>query len=244
MSNIPRIHAAFVAGDLEALRRAVDDPVVVPNGPVPLAIGSCLVYAIYHSPLPFIRQLLDLGADPSAAAADGFPPLIAALGGLRDAPGTPRRMDAMDVLRLLLARGADVNQRGLNDWTPLHVAVGAGSALAVQVLLDAGADPDLRTRIDDCSTPLDDARAAVRADVIEVLARRGAPAPRRLRHGVTVLVDVPGDGAEVRRQQGYRTRVRTWLEDGTLVRPAGDGRAPVQDDGARSEEHTSELQSH
>ncbi len=46
---------------------------------MPLTIGPCLVYAIYHSPLPFIRELLVIGADPNPAVSDGFPPLIAAL---------------------------------------------------------------------------------------------------------------------------------------------------------------------
>ena len=41
-----RIDAAFRAGDLAALR-AVEDPDAVPNGPMPLAIGPCLEYAIY-----------------------------------------------------------------------------------------------------------------------------------------------------------------------------------------------------
>jgi hypothetical protein len=43
-----KIDAAFRAGDLAALRAAVDDPAVVPNGPMPLTIGACLEYAIYH----------------------------------------------------------------------------------------------------------------------------------------------------------------------------------------------------
>ena len=41
-----RLNEAFRRGDLEALRAAVDDPAVVPNGPMPLGIGSCLVYAV------------------------------------------------------------------------------------------------------------------------------------------------------------------------------------------------------
>ena len=73
------IDAAFRRGDLEALRAAVDDPAAIPNGPMPITIGSSLVYAIYHSPLAFIRTLLEIGADPNAPADDGFPPLIAAL---------------------------------------------------------------------------------------------------------------------------------------------------------------------
>ena len=47
-----------------ASRAAVDDPAGVPNGPMPLTVGSCLEYAIYHRPLPFIRTLLEIGADP------------------------------------------------------------------------------------------------------------------------------------------------------------------------------------
>src|ERR1044072_3323767 len=108
---------------------------------MPLTIGSCLVYAIYHSPLAFIRTLLEIGADPNAPADDGFPPLIAALSCGREGPGLKPRRDVDDVLRLLLSFGADPNQRGINDYTPLHMAVGEGNALAVQILLDGGADP-------------------------------------------------------------------------------------------------------
>ena len=37
-----KIDAAFRAGDLAALRAAVEDPYCVPNGPMPLTIGTCL----------------------------------------------------------------------------------------------------------------------------------------------------------------------------------------------------------
>ena len=77
--KLKQIDEAFAAGDLDALRAAVDDPAAVPNGQMPLVIGSCLVYAIYKSPLAFIRTLLDIGADPNLPVNDGFPPLIAAL---------------------------------------------------------------------------------------------------------------------------------------------------------------------
>src|SRR6185503_6016681 len=110
--QLQRIDDAFRRGDLELLRAAVDDPAVIPNGRMPDAIGSCLVYAIYHSPLPFIRTLLELGADPNAPASDGFPPLIAALSCVRAAPGAAARPDVDDILRLLLSFGVDPNQRG------------------------------------------------------------------------------------------------------------------------------------
>jgi hypothetical protein len=46
---------------------------------MPLAIGPCLEYAIYHSPLEFIRTLLEIGADRNPQDHSGFPPLIGAL---------------------------------------------------------------------------------------------------------------------------------------------------------------------
>ena len=169
-----KIDAAFRAGDLTALRAAVDDPASVPNGPMPLTIGPCLEYAIYHSPLPFIRALLEIGADPNPQDHLGFPPLIAALACSRPAPGAPARPEVAEIVTLLLAFGADPNQRGVNDYTPLHMAVSERNLAAVMLLLDAGADPRLRTRIDDCETPREMAEKAGLREIAERLAGREA----------------------------------------------------------------------
>ena len=167
-----RIDHAFHQGDLEALRAAVDDAAAIPNGLMPITIGPCLVYAIYHSPLAFIRTLLEIGADPNAPVDDGFPPLIAALCCTRDVPGVKKRPDVDDIIRLLLSFGTDPNQRGINDYTPLHMAVAERNAAAVQILLDGGADPELRTRIDDYETPLQMAEAAGLTDIASMLERK------------------------------------------------------------------------
>ena len=90
-------------------------------------------------------------------------------------PGANRRTDVDDIIRLLLSFGADPNQRGINDYTPLHMAVAERNPLAVQILLDGGADPELRTRIDECETPLEMAEAAGLADIAAMLARKGQP---------------------------------------------------------------------
>ena len=234
-AKLQRIDEAFQKGDLDALRAAVDDPSVIPNGQMPITVGSCLVYAIYHSPLAFIRTLLEIGADPNAPADDGFPPLIAALSSGRDVPGAKPRRDVDDVIRLLLSSGCDPNQRGINDYTPLHMAVAERNALAVQILLDGGGDPDLRTRIDDCETALEMARAIDRADMIAILERKGQPERRRLRSGLVLLTDIPGAGDPVLRQQNYMVRLRLWLHRGEPVRwqmpsgPVGVGR--LEDNG-------------
>ena len=167
--RVLRIDAAFRAGDLAALRAAVEDPDALPNGPMPLAIGPCLEYAIHHSPLSFIRALLEIGADPNPTDHAGFPPLIAALSCSRAHPGSPARPDVAEILALLLASGADPDQRGINDFTPLHMAVAERNQAAVALLLEAGADPRLRTRIDECETPREMARAAGLHEIARLL---------------------------------------------------------------------------
>ena len=169
-----RIDNAFRVGDLAALRAAVDDPESVPNGPMPLTIGSCSQYAIYHSPPPFIRTLLEIGADPNPVDHSGFPPLIAALSCSRPQPGSAGRPDVVDIIELLLSFGADPNQRGLDDYTPLHMAVGERNLPAIEPLLKGGADPRLRTRIDYCETPREMAEKMGLRDIVELLAAHEA----------------------------------------------------------------------
>jgi len=153
-----RIDAAFAAGDMAALRAALDDPADFPNNVMPLAVGPILTYAIYWSPLRFIEELLAIGADPNGHDNDGFPTLIAALCKTHPQAGSLARTDVVEVMSRLLDAGADPNQRGLNDWTALHVAVHETNVEAVRLLLARGADPALRTRIDDYETALEMAR--------------------------------------------------------------------------------------
>jgi hypothetical protein len=231
-----RIDEAFRRGDLDALRAAVDDPSLIPNGRLPVAIGSCLVYAIYHSPLSFVRVLLEAGADANAPADDAFPPLVAAISCARAVAGGRKRTDVDELVRLLLSFGADPNQRGINDYTPLHMAVAERQLLVALVLLDAGANPELTTRIDECESPLQIAEAAGLTAFTELLRRRGQPLRRRLRSGLVLLADVLGDGEPVRRQHSYQIRLRLWLNSGDPVRwqrPWGSvAAATLADDGA------------
>lgn len=148
------IDDAYKAGDMEALRVALGDPPDFPNcvQPAELAVGAYpLEYAIYWSPASFVEALLVAGADPDYPSEGGFPSLIAVLSSGRD--------DALALLETLIHAGADPNQRGVNDWTPLHYAIAQGDLKAVPLLLRLGADPDLATRIDDRTTPREDARA-------------------------------------------------------------------------------------
>jgi uncharacterized protein len=147
--DVLHIHEAFKAGDLETLRSFADDPARFPNCRFPGVFCHCLEYAIYHSPVQFIRLLLTEGADPNYTDHAGFPSLVAAL--------STKREDRHQIMESLIAFGADLSQRGINDYTPLHYAAARNDPAAVDLLLSHGADASARTRIDDFSTPMEEA---------------------------------------------------------------------------------------
>ena len=156
--------AAIKQGDLVAARRAIGNPPDWPNSVDPYMHATALQTALGWASLDTIRALLEAGADPNLQPVeDGFPSLVDVLHHrLSDRPELPKHDDGHAVLALLLEHGADVHRRGINDWTALHFAAAADDPIAVQMLLDAGADPNARTRIDDFETPLE-------------IAERGAP---------------------------------------------------------------------
>ena len=161
------VHEAYQRGDLEALRRLLGDPSDFPNNRGPAGAGeSILEYAIYHSPLAFIQTLLELGADPNYPDDAGFPSVIAAL--------STDRPDRCQITLLLLGFGANVQAHGINDWTPLHYAAAAGDLDGIRLLLAHGADPNARTRIDACATPLEEAEILGRDQAAQLL-RQLAP---------------------------------------------------------------------
>ena len=60
-------------------------------------------------------------------------------------------------MRALLRGGADVNQKGINDWTPLHHAGTQNDLEALKLFKEYGADFTIRTRIDEYATPYEEA---------------------------------------------------------------------------------------
>ncbi len=149
MTEAARLHEAFKRGDLETLRLCIGDVATFPNCEIPHLGARCLEYAIYHSPFRFVRELVEMGADPNYGDQAGFPSLIAAL--------STDRPDKYTVVEFLIEAGADIEQRGINDYTPLHYAAARNDLVAIELLVSAGADLSARTRIDDLATPLEEA---------------------------------------------------------------------------------------
>lgn len=73
-----------------------------------------------------------------------------------------------DVVRMLLAAGADPNVRQSGGGTPLHAAAGNGDVASVDALLSAGADPSLAK--EDGRTILDLAQERGERETIERIA--------------------------------------------------------------------------
>jgi len=157
------IDEAFKAGDFERVGNALGgsprwfDEVM----PFELGLGHPLEYAIYWSPVAFIRRLFVEGTTLDYPDAAGFPAIIAAL--------STKRSDRLEIISLLLEYGADPNGRGINDWTPLHYAANINDIEAVGLLLEAGADPSLRTRIDQQETAAEEAERCGHGDVAALL---------------------------------------------------------------------------
>ncbi len=152
--------------------------------------GPKLLYrAAGAGDLELVGLLLDAGVDPNAGEEVPGPP--------PEPGGPPARLQApalqaaashghIDVMRLLVERGADVNRRGPEGDTALHAAASFGTIEAARWLLDHGADVDARNEAGD--TPLADA-VLFECDmrVAPLLIQRGADVNAANERGETVL---------------------------------------------------------
>ncbi len=147
-SDSDLIEAAMRAGNIDALAGYAEIVDGFPDGLDPEG-QSWLALAVHVAGREVIAWMIAHGGDLNTDSA-GFPPLHAALDRRGD--------DRYEILQMLLDAGADPDQRGGNDWTPLHKAACTDDFRALEMLLRAGADREARTRIDDCATPEEEAR--------------------------------------------------------------------------------------
>ena len=123
-----------------------------------------------------VATLLSAGADANAALSHppGWRPLGAAIEEL-EFGGT------VDVVQLLIAYGADVNAPYVDSkLTPLHAAMFTENMEVIQLLLDAGANPNLLS--DEDRSPL---RFAVEREALDMAACF-------LRHGAVASINDSG----------------------------------------------------
>lgn len=78
----------------------------------------------------------------------------------------------MEVFKLLIAKGSDVNIPGIYQMTPLHYAAYYGNKEAVELLIGKGADANAKDQSG--NTPLQIAENRKHAEVVEILKKLGA----------------------------------------------------------------------
>jgi uncharacterized protein len=62
-----------------------------------------------------------------------------------------------------------VNRKGINDWTPAHMAAARDDVEALRLLVRYRADLNIRTDIDDYATPLEEARNLGKVNAVNYL---------------------------------------------------------------------------
>lgn len=113
--------------------------------------STCCLGALHlaaaRGALDAIRVLLAHGAEPNAVGDSNHTPLFSALdGGRQTEEGEPRQAARDAILRALIEAGAKVNWVASDGDTPLTVAVESGNLRAVRILLEAGANVDVKNR--------------------------------------------------------------------------------------------------
>ena len=99
----------------------------------------------------------------------------------------------IDQMKHLLAAGAQIDAPGPHGITPLVSAARAGAVDAIPVLVQLGADPNLRAGVNDW-TPLMHAIHKNQAGSVRALLDAGADIHGRSRNGETALMMAAGYG--------------------------------------------------
>ncbi|XP_050407181.1 ankyrin-1 [Patella vulgata] len=118
-----------------------------------------LHFAVHNEVSHIVSILLENGANPNVAAGDSYTPLLIATYSGSD--------DMRDVLELLLENGADVNLANEQGYAAIHIAAWNGYLPSVNLLLEHGSPPDVRTI--DKNTPLTLAAHGKHPDIIDRL---------------------------------------------------------------------------
>lgn len=108
-----------------------------------------IINAIDGGSVEAVRWMLNKGVSLQFRDEEGYTVLHACV--------ERKHKGKYEIMRDLVAAGADINAKGLNDWTPLHMAAARNDVEAVEILLASGADTTIRTTIDNFATPEEEA---------------------------------------------------------------------------------------
>ena len=107
-----------------------------------IVFATALMRAAFSADLELVKLLLSYGADPKVISSDGET-MVAAAAGLGFIQGYSKGKSAaerLEVVKLFVDLGGDVNQADDYGITPLMVAGNMGDTAVIQYLVDKGAD--------------------------------------------------------------------------------------------------------
>lgn len=169
----PLVEEAFRAaatGDAVTLKLVLAEGLDVQTR---LADMDLLTAVIAAGHLATVRVILDAGADPNSSC--GMTPLCIAA-----------EKGQLDVVRLLVERGAKINAPEPDGWTPTLFAASSGHAAVLTYLLEMGADANIAAG-EKMATPLHVAATYGHAHVAAILLRAGVAVSPKAFNGATPL---------------------------------------------------------
>jgi ankyrin repeat protein len=155
-NGVSHLDVAKLLLDKGANPNATYDKTVPPRqaqGNINVAPGSTALYrAVRAVDLASVKLLVDAGANPSLAIKDGSTPLMAAAGlgaprgGDEEVTEAGDRNDPVDVMKVLVEKGADVNAANDTGMTPMHYAVQRGVDRIIEYLAGKGGRFDIKNK--------------------------------------------------------------------------------------------------
>jgi ankyrin repeat protein len=153
-----------------------------------------------------VQFLLENGADVQAKDNDGNTALI-------DTAGVYQ--GPIEIARLLLAKGIEVDARNAKGLTALMVAVDKGGLDVTQLLLEKGADANQKDAVD--HTVLDHAIEAGNAELVKVLLAKGAVAGTAYKTNSQILAATTNFALLNAAARGNLPKVKELLANGADV---------------------------
>ena len=108
--------------------------------------NNALHHAAYIGSAKLVQNLLNAGANLNAKNIKEETPLYILMRALYEKPidtGHKKMKDFENIVDILITKGADVNTKDSDGWTPLHAATFQGRINIVKRLLGAKADPNV-----------------------------------------------------------------------------------------------------
>jgi len=129
------LHEAVIANDIEKVRQLLDEGADV-NIRTPYSKQTPLHWSVWQSDIAIMNLLIERGADVEARDSNEMTPLHLL--------STSQKKERAGALLCLLGEGAQVNTVDKFGASPLHIAAHNNSADFVKILLEHGADIEMK----------------------------------------------------------------------------------------------------